>query len=49
MGGAFWKGCSYFGTDLSVGLDPLLLHFFSFYFLDFFVVSGKAGVSNLSI
>ena len=35
MGGEFWESCFYFGTELSVGLDPLLLHDFFFYFSDF--------------
>ena len=29
MGGDFWEGCSYFGTELSVGLDPLLFKLFA--------------------
>ena len=32
MGGEFLEGFSYFGTELSAGLDPLPFHYFFFYF-----------------
>ena len=42
MGGEFWAGCSYFGTELSVGLDPLLFELFvSFIFQMFFFSNGS--------
>ena len=34
MRGEFWESYSYFGTELSVGLDPLLFKHFFFYFSD---------------
>ena len=36
MGGELWERCSYFGTMLSVGLDPLLYVIFSLFFNFFF-------------
>ena len=39
MGGEFWESFSYFGTELSVRLDPqFFFHEFSFSFFRFFVL-----------
>ena len=47
MGGDFWEGCSYFGTELSVGLDPLLFNLFvSFIFQMFFFSNGSSFVGD---
>ena len=47
MGGDFWKGCSYFGTELSVGLDPLLFNLFvSSIFQMFFLVMVHSFVGD---
>ena len=37
MGGELWEGCSYFGTELSIGLDPLIFHYFFLLFFIFFL------------
>ena len=47
MGGEFWEGFSYFGTELSVGLDFLLFHYFFHFFLQIFVLKmGHSFVEN---
>ena len=50
MGGELWEGCSYFGTELSVGLDPLLSHYFFLLFFRFFFekwVTLKLGMEKI--
>ena len=47
MGGDFWEGCSYFGTELLVGRYPLLFKLFvSLFFRCFFLVMGHSFVGD---
>ena len=47
MGGDFWEGCSYFGSELSVGLDTQFLKLFvSSIFQMFFLVMGHSFVGD---
>ena len=41
MGGDFWKGCSYLGTELSVGLDPLIFKLFVSFIFQIFFSNGS--------
>ena len=47
MVGDFWEGCSYFGTELSVELDPVLFNLFiSSIFEMFFLVMVYSFVGD---
>ena len=46
MGGEFLEGFSYFGTELSVGLDHLLFIIFFLLFFRFFLNIGSFFVLN---